>query len=116
LIRNTGSGKKALGQKPLYSYTSFAVPGFGTFGNSQPGVLRGPKEVSFAAAVNKSFPITERAGVQLRVEAFNLFNHPNINAINATFSSSPTTNLNNFGYATSAGDMRQVEFSARLNF
>jgi len=116
LVRNPGSGKKALGQKPLYSYTSFAVPGFGTFGNSEPGVLRGPKEVSFAAAVNKTFPITERAGVQFRVEAFNLFNHPNINAINATFSSSSATNASNFGYATSAGDMRQVEFSARLNF
>jgi hypothetical protein len=116
LIRHSGSGKKALGQAALYSYASFAVPGFGTFGNSEPGVLRGPKEVSFATAVNKTFPITERVGVQLRAEAFNVFNHPNINAINTTFSFSPTTNASNFGYATSAGDMRQMEFSGRLTF
>jgi len=116
LVRHSGSGKKALGQAPLYSYQSFAVPGFGTFGNSEPGVLRGPKEVSFATAVNKTFPITERAGVQFRAEAFNVFNHPNINAINATFSSSSATNAANFGYATSAGDMRQMEFSARITF
>jgi hypothetical protein len=116
LIRHSGSGKKALGQAALYSYASFAVPAFGTFGNSEPGVLRGPKEVSFATAVNKTFPITERVGVQLRAEAFNVFNHPNINAINTTFSFSPTTNASNFGYATNAGDMRQMEFSGRLTF
>ncbi len=116
LIRNSGSGKKALGQGPLYSYSSFAVPGFGTFGNSQPGVLRGPKEVSFATAVNKTFPITERVGAQLRAEAFNVFNHPNINSINSTYSFNQATNQSNFGYATSAGDMRQMEFSARITF
>ena len=116
LIRRSGSGKKALGQPALYSYASFAVPGFGTFGNSEPGVLRGPKEISFATAVNKTFPITERVGFQLRAEAFNVFNHPNVNAINTTFSFSPTTNASNFGYATNVGDMRQMEFSGRLTF
>lgn len=116
LVRNHGSGKKALGQSPLYSSTSFAVPGFGTFGNSEPGVLRGPKEVSYAAAVNKSFPITERIGFQLRAEAFNVFNHPNINSINATYYFASATNVSNFGYAASAGDMRQMEFSGRLTF
>ena len=116
LVRNSGSGKKALGQAPLYSYASFAVPGFGTFGNSQPGVLRGPKEVSFAAAINKTFPITERIGVQLRAEAFNIFNHPNINSINSTFSFAQATNASSFGYAATAGDMRQMEFSGRITF
>ena len=116
LVRNSGSGKKALGQAPLYSYASFAVPGWGTFGNSAPGVLRGPKEVSYAAAFFKTFPITDRAGIQLRAEAFNVFNHPNINSINSTFYFSQATNQSNFGYAATAGDMRQMEFSARINF
>ena len=116
LVRNHGSGKKAIGQMPLYSYASFAVPGFGTFGNSEPGVLRGPKEVSFAAAVNKTFPITEGIGFELRAEGFNVFNHPNINSINSTYYFSQPTNASNFGYAASAGDMRQMEFSGRLNF
>lgn len=116
LVRNHGSGKKAIGQPALYNYSAFAVPAWGTFGNSEPGVLRGPKEVSFATAVNKTFPITERAGLQLRAEAFNIFNHPNINSINSTFSFTPATNASSFGYAATAGDMRQMEFSARLNF
>jgi hypothetical protein len=116
LRRRSGSGKKALGQPALYDYTPFAPPSFGTFGNSEPGVLRGPREVSFAAAVNKTFPITERVGLQLRAEAFNVFNHPNVNAINSTFSQSSTTNASAFGYATSVGDMRQMEFSGRFTF
>ncbi len=74
----------------MYAYSSFAVPGWGTFGNSQPGVLRGPKEVAFAAAV-QNFPITERVGFQMRAEAFNLFNHPNINSINTSFNFTPST-------------------------
>jgi hypothetical protein len=116
LMRNPGSGKKALGQAALYNYNSFAVPGFGTFGNSEPGVLRGPKEVTFATAVNKTFPVTERVGLELRAEAFNVFNHPNINSINTTFSNTASTNQSNFGYAASAGDMRQMEFSGRITF
>ena len=79
-------------------------------------MLRGPKEVSFATAVNKTFPITEHAGIELRAEAFNVFNHPNINSINNTYYFSQATNQSNFGYAATAGDMRQMEFSARVNF
>ena len=116
LVRAHGSGKKAIGQPALYNYSAFAVPAWGTFGDSRPGVLRGPKEVSFATAINKTFPITERAGFELRAEAFNIFNHPNINSINSTFSFTPATNASSFGYAATAGDMRQMEFSARLNF
>jgi hypothetical protein len=116
LVRNSGSGKKAIGQSALYNYASFAVPAWGTFGNSEPGILRGPREVSFATAVNKTFPITERVGFELRAEAFNIFNHPNINSINTTYSFSQTTNASSFGYASSAGDMRQMEFSGRLTF
>ena len=79
-------------------------------------MLRGPREISYAAAVNKTFPITERAGLQLRAEAFNLLNHPNVNTINTSFSFTPATNASSFGYATNVGDMRQMEFSARVSF
>jgi hypothetical protein len=116
LHRNSGSGKKAIGQPALYSYASFAVPGWGTFGTSRPGLLRGPREVAFATAINKTFPITERAGLQLRAEAFNLFNHPNINSISTTFNFVSTANASGFAYATGAGDMRQLELAARITF
>jgi hypothetical protein len=116
IMHNSGSGKKNLGQAPLFTASAFAVPAWGYFGNARPGILRGPKEVSFAAAVNKTFPITERVGAQIRVEAFNVFNHPNISNINTTYNFNQSTNTNSFGYATGAGDMRQMEFSGRITF
>lgn len=120
IIRNKGtSGKFALGQAPLYSFSSFQLPAFGYFGNGHVGNVRGPREVNFATAVNKTFPITERVGAQLRVEAFNVFNHPNITSVSTTFNSNATTNVSGFGYVSSSnsvGDMRQMEFSARITF
>lgn len=117
IIRNPGtSGKRAIGQAPLYSFSSFAPPAFGYFGNSRIGTLRGPREINFSTAVNKTFPIRERVGLQLRVEAFNVFNHPNVTSVNTTFNSNQSTNVAGFGYATGVGDMRQMEFSARVSF
>lgn len=52
----------------------------------------------------------------IATETFNIFNHANINSINSSFSFTPATNASDFGYAATAGDMRQMEFSARLNF
>lgn len=116
IMHNSSSGKKNLGQAPIYTASAFAVPAWGFFGNSRPGILRGPKEASFATAINKTFPITERVGAQIRVEAFNVFNHPNINGFNSTYNFNSATNNTSFGYATSAGDMRQLELSGRITF
>ena len=116
IIHHSGNGKKNLGEAPMYTASAFAVPAWGFFGNSRPGILRGPKEVTFATAINKTFPVTEKVGAQIRVEAFNLFNHPNINGFNSTYNFNSGTNDNSFGFATSAGDMRQIELSGRITF
>jgi len=116
IVKNGGSGKVKAGQKPLYGYSGYAVPSFGYFGNGSVGTLRGPREVNFSTAVNKTFPIRERLGVQLRAEAFNVFNHPNVTSVNTTFSSVPATNAASFGNATGVGDMRQMEFTVRVNY
>jgi hypothetical protein len=49
-------------------------------------------------------------GAQLRVEAFNVFNHPNITSISTQFGAA------NFGQAISSGDPRIMEGAFRLNF
>ena len=47
---------------------------------------------------------------QFRVEAFNLFNHVNFDAINSAFNNS------DFGQVTSARDNRQLQLGAKLYF
>jgi len=53
------------------------VPGTRHFGNLGRNSLRGPTFKQWDFAVFKDTAITERVGVQLRVEIFNILNHPN---------------------------------------
>lgn len=110
-ITSTGSGKPGT-NTAFVSPSAFQPPAFGYFGDASPGVIRGPKDVTFNLAAYKTFPITKRVNTQLRAEAFNLFNHPNT-VINSTWSG---TNGGSFGQVIGAGDQRVMEFSARLNF
>lgn len=58
------------------------------YGNSGQGILDGPGFNSLDLSAFKNFAITERAKLQIRVEAFNIANHPNFNTPNATLTSS----------------------------
>jgi hypothetical protein len=54
----------------------------------------------------------ERVNLQLRMDAFNVFNHPNFSTPNAAVS-----NPSNFGQITATtGENRTVEFAAKLSF
>jgi hypothetical protein len=112
-VTHPGDGKTNISssRSPYFSPASFQAPAWGEFGNAKPGMLRGPKEVSFSTAVDKTFPIREGLGFKLRVEAFNIFNHPNT-MMNGTWSGPTST----FGTVVGAGDARQMEFSGRLTF
>jgi Carboxypeptidase regulatory-like domain len=110
-VTHPGDGKTNLGHQSYLSAASFQAPAWGEFGDAQPGVVRGPKEVAFNVALDKNFPITERVGFKLRIEAFNVFNHPN--TIVQGVWSGPTSS---FGDVIGAGDPRQMEFSGRMTF
>ena len=56
---------------------AFAQPTPGTFGNSRRGALYGPGFQNWDMGIMKNFPIREPASLQFRLEAFNVFNHPN---------------------------------------
>jgi hypothetical protein len=63
----------------------------------------------------KYFPFAERRRLDLVVEAFNLFNHPNVLGLNPFFGSGATP-LSTFRTATSFAAPRQIRFSIDFEF
>ncbi len=85
------------------------------------GIIRGPHFFNSDVALSKVFHIGERQRVQIRAEAFNLFNHVNFSNPSGTNIYSPTT----FGEitsqvgassTTSSGGPRVFQFSLRYEF
>ncbi len=64
--------------------TAFTLPAQYTYGNSGRNILRSDKLVDLDATVKKNFPFSESKILEVRVEAFNLANHPTFSAPNAT--------------------------------
>jgi hypothetical protein len=94
-----------------YFDTSKFVPNaLGTFGNSGKNILRGPRYFNTDFGLLKVTNVTERVGLQLRAEFFNIFNNVNFNA--------PTTNQSSaqFGRITSSLDPRILQFGLKLLF
>ncbi|MHB1020844.1 MAG: carboxypeptidase-like regulatory domain-containing protein [Acidobacteriaceae bacterium] len=106
------TGKKLLFGAQFINPSAFQPPAYGYFGNASPGSIRGPKEVTFNVAADKNFAITERVGFKLRVEAFNVFNHPSP-VVTAVWGG---TSGGSFGQVIGAGDPRIMEFAGRFTF
>ncbi len=96
----------------IFNADAFALPGYGFFGNAEPGSIRGPKEVAFNTAIYKAFAITERVNFQFRAEAFNLANHPSFRSVNTGIG----PNEPNPGLVNSPTDPRILELVGRFTF
>lgn len=100
---------------------SLATPG--TIGNETRGQFFGPSLFNDDLAVVKTTRIRESMSVQIRAEAFNIFNHPNFSNPNTSLYTGPTSRNPSAGKITStisaAGGLpssRQVQFAVRLQF
>jgi hypothetical protein len=84
----------------------------GTWGNSGVGILRAPGYVNLDLALGKRFPIGDKRSAQVRVEAFNVLNHPSFGP--------PARNIgdpNTFGTITSTvSAARTIELVTKFNF
>jgi hypothetical protein len=79
---------------------SDCVPGTRHFGNLGRNALVGPTFKQWDFAIHKDTKLTERLGVQLRAEFFNILNHPNFaNPLLPAFIADPASN----GFATNGG-------------
>ncbi|MBC7900865.1 MAG: carboxypeptidase regulatory-like domain-containing protein [Saprospiraceae bacterium] len=83
-----------------------AVPG-----NATRGLIEGPRTFRVDFTMAKNFRFTESMRLQLRAEAFNLFNTTNFTTI-AVAASTPAT----FGRATAARDPRTMQFGIKFYF
>ncbi|HEV7747669.1 MAG TPA: TonB-dependent receptor [Pyrinomonadaceae bacterium] len=93
---------------------------FDTNNNDRPsGVGRntghGFNFASLDLRLRRRFRITERVGLDLLAEGFNLFNRANFGVPNNTFGSGATPNAN-FGQPTAAFDPRQLQFGLKVSF
>ena len=110
---NTTITQNASGNRQYLSAKSagaFAANATGTFGNLGRNAFRQPNYYDVDAALTRTFPVYERINFNVRLEAFNVMNHPNFNGF--------TTGLNSstFGYATSAQPARIFQLAGKITF
>jgi hypothetical protein len=129
--RTVGNSPVSGGQ-PWFDPSSFATPVQPTysatqspasivaphFGNTHRNEFRGPGATQVNVSVFRGFHLYRESEFQIRVEAFNVLNH----ALLAGFSQQGGASINStvgggtFGYITSFGSTRTLQFSGRFNF
>jgi hypothetical protein len=110
-----------------------APPAVGSIGlESGSNYLTGPGINNWDLSLQKSFAIKERVHLQLRGDAFNVFNHTQFSGVNSTITYASLTNLtptnlvykadgsvnniNGFGSVNGARDPRIMQLMIRLQF
>ncbi len=89
----------------------------GTFGNIERDSLFGPGLINTDLALAKSFNMTERLHFQATVQAFNLFNHPNLNNPSSCVDCGSSSGLITDIVASQDGTtMRRLQFAGRFQF
>ena len=111
-----------LDQTPMwFNPAAFSVPQNGSYGDFKRNTIYGPGVDNYNVSVYKNVNITESVRFQLRVEAYNVFNHTQWSTIN-TGLSAPTpgqnygTNPGNAGQINAVRDPRQLQLGGKFYF
>src|SRR5262249_23234119 len=95
----------------FFNTDAFRAPEPFHFGNAGRNILPGPGNNVFDVAVHRRFTFRESKALELRAEAFNVFNHPNFGIPGPYPDFGPF-----FGKIFSTGDPRRIQVGARLEF
>jgi carboxypeptidase family protein len=100
------------GQSPerWFDTTAFTLPDAFTFGNAGRNIVYAPGHSGVDFSLQKLTSLTERVGLKFRIEAFNLFNHPNFD-VPSRIAFTP-----NFGRIFSADASRQLQFGLKIEY
>ena len=105
-----------------FNTSVFSLPAPGTYGNLGRNALRAPGTWRVDTALSRRFTVSGSQQFELRMEAFNLFNHvgPGVTQAINGFSAvgSPNTTFTNtlFGKITTAADPRIMQFAVKYLF
>ena len=89
---------------------AYAAPPPGEWGNAGRNSITGPSQFTLSGSFGRVFQVTERFGLEFRVDATNALNH-------VTFPSWNTTaNSSQFGLPNPANAMRSLQTTLRLRF
>jgi hypothetical protein len=94
-----------------FNTAAFQEPASGSYGDCGIGILTGPGLQNWDLSLFKTFHLTERVALQLRMENFNAFNH--VNYFN------PDTNVSDgpqFGVINGASPGREIQLGAKIIF
>jgi hypothetical protein len=108
----SGTGQTNRGYLNPAAFSQIPSTALGTYGNIGRNAFRGPAAYQFDAQISRIFPIYERLTTTVRLEAFNVLNHPNF--------SNPATNLNtssSFGQISAQSNAARVfQGSLKISF
>jgi hypothetical protein len=108
VLPNVYAANKSIGQ--WLNPAAFAQPALGTYGNMNPGTVRGPGFWSIDMSVTRKFRLAEKRSLELRGEAFNVLNHVNpLDPVNTLSSST-------FGQIQAANDPRILQLALKFVF
>ena len=94
----------------FFNLAAFAPPAAGQFGNAGRNTIVGPSTLSINAAFGRSFSLSERRRLELRLESQNVTNSANITNIGTV------VNSLTYGLPISAGSMRTMQATVRFRF
>jgi len=105
--------------------TPLTCASYGTYGNTRKNSFRGVTNYQFDAQISRIFPIHESLNVTLRLEAFNVLNHPNFNIPTGNTTGTPGNTTGNnavlstgtFGQVTTTANQPRIfQGSVKFNF
>jgi hypothetical protein len=109
-----GTIDPATGLPFVFDPSAFAVPANGTYGSAPRAFARlfGRNQTNLTLTKNIYFNTERNVRLQLRAEAYNVFNHTQFTGVGVIFSTTGTT----FGRPSGARLPREFQFGAKLSF